>query len=576
MSEMSAHGGSFFNKLFNIVTGFACLFLLAVGTNHAVNYFFSDAALLTRKFAIISIGPIAFVALFCAGMHYLSAVLPAKFNSLMAPLNQKVRDFLWPVHGIEHLKFIPLTLMVSCILFNFTVLRTMKDTLVVTTCGSELITFLKVWAVLPSAVLFFLIFTKLSNMFSKSTVFYSIISFFIGFFILFAAVLYPYQEYFHPLQTADAIIAQLPAGLANIVNMFKYWSFSLFYIMAELWGSVVSALLFWQFANSIVKVSEAKRFYGHFYLLANIATAFSGDAARYFSAIGKASGLDDIAAYGITLNYMIAMIVTVAVIVMALYYFTTKYVMTNPRLFDPAEIKPKKKKPKLSMGESIKFILNSRYLLLIALLVVSYGVTINLVEVAWKSQLKLQFPAKNDYQAYVGDFYFYMGVATFLTILLGGQLLRWLGWLAGALATPILIGLTGGLFFICMIFNQHMDSVISLMGMEVLAFTVFMGTIQNILSKSTKYALFDPTKEMSYIPLDDESKGKGKAAVDVVGGRLGKAGGAFIQQMMFIFIGPVSVIAPYSAIIMMIFVVIWIFAAIDLNRLFKEKGGDKL
>lgn len=48
------------------------------------------------------------------------------------------------------------------------------------------------------------------------------------------------------------------------------------------------------------------------------------------------------------------------------------------------------KKPKLSMGESMKFLFNSRYVRDLATLVVAYGVSINLVEVTWKGKIKAQ------------------------------------------------------------------------------------------------------------------------------------------------------------------------------------------
>lgn len=49
-----------------------------------------------------------------------------------------------------------------------------------------------------------------------------------------------------------------------------------------------------------------------------------------------------------------------------------------------------KHKPKMGMGESFKFLLDSKYVRDLATLVVAYGVSINLVEVTWKSKIKAQ------------------------------------------------------------------------------------------------------------------------------------------------------------------------------------------
>ena len=103
----------------------------------------------------------------------------------------KLRSFFWPVHSYELKKLLPMFIMFLCISFNYTILRDTKDTLIVTSSGAETIPFLKVWGVVPAAVIFMLIYAKLSNMLTKENLFYTTIVPFLIFFGLFAFVLYP-------------------------------------------------------------------------------------------------------------------------------------------------------------------------------------------------------------------------------------------------------------------------------------------------------------------------------------------------------------------------------------------------
>ncbi len=481
----------------------------------------------------------------------------------------KWRSFLWPVHGYELKKILPMFLMFFFISFNYTILRDTKDTLVVTAAGAEAIPFLKTFGVVPAAILFMIIYAKLSNVLSRENLFYVTLLPFVIFFGLFAFVFYPAREALLPHASSEALRSFLPQGWSGFAEAYHNWMYSLFYILAELWGSVVLSLLFWQFANQITRVTEAKRFYSLFGLGANVALLASGTAIIYASDI-RSKLPEGVDAWQVSLNYLMGMVVIAGLAVMAIYWWINRNILTDPRFYDANQEKApgKKKKAKMSLTDSFKFIFSSKYILCLAALVIAYGISINLVEVTWKSQVKLQYPNYNDYSTFMGGFSRWTGFVTILMMLfVGGNLIRLKGWGFAAMVTPVVLLITGIGFFTFVIFSDNLAGYISALGTTPLFLAVFFGAAQNIMSKSAKYSLFDPTKEMAYIPLDDDLKVKGKAAVDVVGARLGKSGGSIIQ-LGLLTLAPLAAITPYIGAILFVIIGIWIVAVISLNKQF--------
>ena len=50
---------------------------------------------------------------------------------------------------------------------------------------------------------------------------------------------------------SEKLLLQWGARFAGPISILRNWTFCLFYVMAELWGSVVVSLLFWGFANQV-------------------------------------------------------------------------------------------------------------------------------------------------------------------------------------------------------------------------------------------------------------------------------------------------------------------------------------
>lgn len=491
------------------------------------------------------------------------------------PEFSKWRSILWPIHGFELKKILPILLMFFCISFNYTVLRDTKDTLLVTSAGAEAIPFIKVWGVAPMAVIFMLVYSKLSNMMSREQLFYLIITFFVAFFGLFAFVFYPHRAEFQPDHMADALRAILPTGFSGLVECFRNWMYALFYILAELWGSVVLSLLFWGFANDITKISEAKRFYALFGIGANLALVVSGPTVYYYSKMREnlPVGVDP---WQVTLNWLMSFVVLAGVVCMATYWWINKRVLTDTRYYNPAEIKARKEKPKMSLKDSLIYLASSKYILCLATLVIMYGFAINLIEVTWKAQLRLQYPNTNEFNQFMGLYSTMMGITTvFMMLFIGGNAMR-KGWGFAAMLTPLVLLITGTLFFAFIIFRESLLPLAAFFQSTPLWLAVVFGTIQNIMSKSSKYSLFDPTKETAYIPLDAEARVKGKAAIDVVGARFGKSGGAFVQQILLVIFGTMSAITPYIAVVLFFVIGIWIAAVRSLSKQFAQLTAQKV
>lgn len=488
------------------------------------------------------------------------------------------RAALWPIHNHELKKFLPLGFIMFCILFNYTLLRDTKDTIVVNSAGAGAISFLKLYCVTPAAILFVIFYAKLTNTLSRENVFYAVVMPFLVFFGAFAFLIYPNLATLHPdPSTITALKASYPA-LIGFIDIYAYWSFSLFYVLSEIWGSAMIALMFWQFANHVVRMRESKRFYGLFAVIGNLALILSGQMVRFCSEDIKQYFPTLEEAWQMSLYLLMGSVVVLGFLAMFLYRWMHTNVLTDKRYFDPEEAgMPKKKKEKPSLMESLKLILRSPELGLIALLIMAYGVTINLVEVQWKNQLGLFYAGdKGGYNAFMGNFSTISGLFTILFgLLVGSNILRRVSWFSAAAITPITITIGGVIFFAFIFAKEWVDFILQALSTNPVAAASFLGAGIIVVSKGIKYILFDSTKEMAYIPLDDELKTKGKAAVDVIGGRAGKAGGAFVQSNLQMVLAAtvatsganiVSVTAPYAFFVFLAVCVLWLFAVKGLSK----------
>lgn len=493
------------------------------------------------------------------------------------------RSYCWPIHRHELKKFLPMLFIMILICFNYSILRNLKDSIVITSSGAEIIPFIKM-ILLPMAILFTVAFTKLSNHFSQERVFYLILSFFLGFYALFAYVLYPLRDSIHPHETANWLSSLYPS-LKWPITLVENWSFTLFYTMAELWSVIILQVIFWGFANEVTRVHESRRFYSIFSIGSNIAAAFAGFSAILFISSDITFGLEQTILTGTEameeaiweqkLGWIIGLVIFCGLSVIALFRWINKNVLIEPEFDEFHKIKnlstSTRKKKKQSLRESFSYLKNSKYLLCIAVLVISYNLSISLVEIVWKDLLKQLYPAKADFMKFMSYLTLCQGIVSTVTAFFMSKIIYRFGWTFTALITPITMMITSTAFFTFLFFRESLGPLAtSFIGFSPLLLAAYIGFVQNCFSKAAKYSVFDATKEMAFIPLEHEVKLKGKAAIDGVGSRLGKSGSSMIHTGLLMIFYRLSDSSPYVAAISLIVIIGWIVASKSLGRQFND------
>lgn len=490
-------------------------------------------------------------------------------NTTHASFSSKIRLRLFPVHPSEYSKFFTMNFMHIFVIFNFWLVHNMKDTLIVASAhsGAESISFIKMWAVFPASILFVMAYTWLSNHVSQRTLFYGILTTFMVFFAFFAFVLYPNRAFLHIDPDTLAQLKLTYPHLRWFFPMVGYWTYTIFYVFSELWAAIVLTLLFWQFANQITPVHQAKRFYMMFGTFSAFGMLAAGGVTKALNTY--------VTDWDTVFKSTVGIVVVNCAIIMLIYKWINKHVVKDSQryqLLDEEDQEPgtekieKKKALKLTLWGSLKHIMKSDYLIYIAILAIGYNVSINFVEITWKSQLRELYPTKQTYNGFMGDFNLWLALSMFITGLIGVNVVRKFSWKTSAMLTPIVLFITGVIFFCLLFFGEGIFASIGI-GVSAVIVAGWVGLFQNLAARSVKQSFFNTTREMAYIPLDAELKVKGKAAIDVLSGRVGKLGGAAVQQSLLIAI-PFSTqftIAPYLSVMLLFVVIAWIWAVKKLN-----------
>ncbi|MGI2299736.1 Npt1/Npt2 family nucleotide transporter [Candidatus Cardinium hertigii] len=471
--------------------------------------------------------------------------------------NSTIRGMIFPIHKSELRKFLPMVFIFILISFCYALTRSLKDMNMLKETNATTIYWLKAVATTPSMIFFTIVYGKVSRSTGRDGRFNAVMIYFLTFFTFSLLFLLPHKQVLQLSNLSKILEAKFPSFI-GLWEAICHWPISLFYIHAEAWGTFALSVSFWTFINEITTIKQAKRFYSFLGTFGTVGSILAGLILK----------LDNVRT---NFDQSLQFVIIAIVLILIIYNYFTADIKAHPAYYQ-IEKKPKNVKVKMSFVDSMKFLARSKYLMLLSILVISYGLVIALFEAVEKAQIQEFVKIAGDNALYAGIYsnqQIAVGIISILVTLFFATPILKRGWRFAASVTPVTALVMTVLFFTFLRFGTVLDDFLKGFHLNALYLSVQVGLYNVVLIKSVKYVLFDPTKEAVYIPLDEETKVRGKAAVDGVGARLGKSlASVLVTSMSTLFGGGdiASIRTPIVLIIIMV-IIVWLVAIRALGKL---------
>jgi len=463
---------------------------------------------------------------------------------------------MFPVKREEWSIFTLMFLIISLVNINFSILRSARSALVVADQGGSaaFIPYFELFGTFPASILLTWALSRLMRIFSLRFIFSMTTLFFLSFFVIFAFWIYPFREEIHAVLENKL---GLLFGLSRFKVVFTHWPDMVFYIMAELWKVALLSVIFWGFINQHLSMDEAKRFYPPLMLGSSLGTILAGPITVLCTSqyVWKNFSLS-LHHWQHSLYFLTFFLIFCGILTLIVFSALSKRLQLKaPKTVAPSPaLVAVKKEPfsrkLLSLSSSIQYLLKSRYLSSLLLIVLAEYIAYALGELIFLETLKEMFPLPADYCKYMGKLSFWTGILTaFSALILTPYFVQKYRWSQTALITPLLMILMTFTFFsvVCL------AKIGFFPGSSPIVAAVFLGSLHFCIGRSVKNTLFDATKELAFIPLDQEAQVKGKLIIDGIGSRLGRGTSSLLSIILFLLMGGPGESALFAGILALAF-----------------------